>query len=276
MAATESRSASELVSLLLELARVVKARRYFEPGDARLRPLFEHARRVWAADLARHGALEIAIATDRIELGEQSVAIDGRLEATLDEWRARGVGHLRVDADADADALAGLVEVLAMPEPAVWGKGGAGPALARQVPVGIEIQPSEEARDPESDEDPGDTDVLALREAAATQAPEPPSSSSPAAQPRLSKLAEIPPIREVDPGLGETQPVEPVRPPFDPGSEVAAATAAAGSLGGGQTANQDVSSSDPPQPVLEEPTIDADLTPQSEESSTPAGAKLDL
>ncbi len=139
MAATEPRSASELVSLLLELARVVKARRYFEPGDPRLAPLFGHARRAWTADLARHGPLEVAIEDGLLEQGGQSVAIDGRLEDALAEWSARGVWRLRVEVEADAEALAGLIEVLAMSEDAVHAEGGAASALERRVPDGVRI-----------------------------------------------------------------------------------------------------------------------------------------
>ena len=155
MATTEPRSASELVSLLLELARVVKARRYFEPGDARLGPLFEHARRIWVADLARYGRLDLLVQPDHIVQGGEIVAIDGRLELMLDEWRDRGVGRLSIEPDIDGDALAGLVEVLAMPESNLRAEGGAGPGLARRVPFGMRIEPSEA--------DLADTDVIALR-----------------------------------------------------------------------------------------------------------------
>ena len=70
MAATEARSTPDIVSLLLELTRVIKARRYFEPGDPRLGPLFEHAHRAWQADLRRHGAFELGLDGQRIETDE--------------------------------------------------------------------------------------------------------------------------------------------------------------------------------------------------------------
>lgn len=140
MAGTQPRSSSELVSLLLELARVVKARGYFEAGDPRLGPIFEHTRRMWSDDLRRHGPIELAIEPDRLEQGGTSVPIDGRLAAPLADWLARGVWRLRVEPEADADALAGLVEVLALPEQELAREGGAGPALARRVPEGMRIE----------------------------------------------------------------------------------------------------------------------------------------
>ncbi len=140
MAATQPRSTPELVSLLLELARVVKARGYFEPGDPRLGPVFEHARRVWAADLQRHGPIELAIEPGRLEQGGMRVPIDGRLATPLADWQARGVWRLRVEPEADGDALAGLIEVLALPDQALSEEGGAGPALARRVPDGVSIE----------------------------------------------------------------------------------------------------------------------------------------
>lgn len=140
MAEAQPRSTPELVSLLLELARVVKARSYFEPGDPRLGPIFEHTRRVWADDLRRNGPIELAIEPDRLEQAGTSVPIDGRLAAPLADWLARGVWRLRVEPEVDADALAGLVEVLALPEQALSQEGGAGPALARRVPEGVRIE----------------------------------------------------------------------------------------------------------------------------------------
>ncbi|MBW2240473.1 MAG: hypothetical protein JRH01_00680, partial [Deltaproteobacteria bacterium] len=140
MPTTQPRSAPELVSLLLELARVVKARSYFAPGDPRLGPVFEHTRRVWAADLRRHGPIELAIEPGRLEQGGTSVPIDGRLAAPLADWSARGVWRLRVEPEADAEALAGLVEVLALPDEVLSREGGAGPALARRVPDGVSIE----------------------------------------------------------------------------------------------------------------------------------------
>ena len=145
MAATEPRTAQELVSLLLELARVVKARRYFEPGDKRLRPVFDHTRRAWAADLRRHGPIEVSLEGRRLEQGGQSVPVDGRLEREMADWDARGIWRLRVEPDADAEAFAGLVEVLAMEPEDVEAEGGASTALARRVPEGVRIEAPNDA-----------------------------------------------------------------------------------------------------------------------------------
>ncbi|MCP3984790.1 MAG: hypothetical protein GY723_10400 [bacterium] len=204
MSATEPRSAPELVSLLLELARVVKARSYFEPGDPRLGPVFEHTRRVWLADLQRHGPLELTIESGRLEQGGTSVPIDGRLAAPLADWLARGVWRLRVEPDADGDAMAGLVEVLALPNQTVSQEGGAGPALARRVPEGVHIETPDDA--------PG---LPVPKEPIACE-------QTPALQPAELPLAEddAPTLENIVEQTGE--PTDPITEPFEgdhPGSD---------------------------------------------------------
>ncbi len=235
MAATEPRSTPELVSLLLELARVVKARTYFSPGDPRLGPVFEHTRRAWTADLQRHGAIELAIEPDRLEQGGRSVPIDGRLAAPLSEWQARGVWRLRVEPGADAEALAGLVEVLALPDETVADEGGVGPALARRVPDGVRIEmpddapglpvpktpmprpaaPARVAPAPEIEEAPTPVPlpVAAPREAHVAAPAETPSGPQPVA----ASAETSPPLPVADPP-DETEP-QPARSPAPPAED---------------------------------------------------------
>ena len=47
------RTAPELATLLLELGRLIRARRFYKPGDARLANVFTRSLRAWRADLER-------------------------------------------------------------------------------------------------------------------------------------------------------------------------------------------------------------------------------
>ena len=54
------RTAPELATLLLELGRLIRARRYYPPSDPKLATVFERSLRAWQADLLRRGPLELA------------------------------------------------------------------------------------------------------------------------------------------------------------------------------------------------------------------------
>lgn len=132
------RSAPELTALLLELGRLVKARRFYAPGDPRLVKLFERGLRAWQADLARHGALELAVGPEGFRAGPEGELLPARQLAELvQELVAGGVSRVRLDADIDAEALAGLVEVLAADRGAIESQGGPAAALYARVPMGI-------------------------------------------------------------------------------------------------------------------------------------------
>ena len=87
-----ARSAPELAVLLLELASIVKARAFFAPGDAKLAHAFERCLRTWRSDLARHGALELAVGAGGFrEIGGGGVLQHARLADLLGELRSRGL-----------------------------------------------------------------------------------------------------------------------------------------------------------------------------------------
>ena len=203
--ATEPRSGPELVSLLLELARVVKARRYFNPGDPRLVSVFAHARRAWAADLLRHGALEVALEDGVLAQGGEKVPIDQRLGSILSDWAKRGVWRLRVEPEADPEAFAALIEVLAMPPADLEREGGASPALARRVVQSIRVEAPDDAPGlpvlktpcaepaPTADDPNEDTDVLGIG-----RGPDaPPQPVSPPPPPQVHSGSDTEPLSEV-------------------------------------------------------------------------------
>lgn len=136
-----ARTAPELAVLLLELARIVKARRFYGAGDARLADVFGRSLRAWRSDLMRSGPLTLEIRSDGFaELGGGGVLHHARLEDLLRDLRARGVETLTFDADMDGDALAAFADLVAsdesLPKP---GAGGFAERLRRLVPVGVAV-----------------------------------------------------------------------------------------------------------------------------------------
>ncbi len=136
-----ARSAPELAVLLLELASIVKARAFFAPGDAKLAHAFERCLRTWRSDLARHGALELAVSAGGFrEIGGGGLLQHARLADLLGELRSRGVKELCFEREMDGDALAGFVNLLA--DASTHGSSGEAFAarLRLHVPVGISLE----------------------------------------------------------------------------------------------------------------------------------------
>lgn len=161
------RSAPELATLLLELARVVKARRYYDPGDPRLADIFSRCARTWLGDLGRKGALSLEVGPQGFrELGQRGVLTDPHLAGLRRELGERGVHELHFEPSLDAEALAGLVEVLASGVGRIAEKGGFAAMLEARVPEGIRVAgpvpavaaPEPPAR-PAQDLDPGAIDL---------------------------------------------------------------------------------------------------------------------
>jgi HEAT repeat protein len=134
------RSAPELATLLLELARLVKARRYYGPGDARLATVFERCLRGFTTDLARAGALMIEIGPQGFrEAGSQGVLTHERLAALHRELGERGIHSITFEPELDGEAFAGFAEVLASDAGLVAQQGGFSAMLAARVPFGIQV-----------------------------------------------------------------------------------------------------------------------------------------
>ena len=58
------RTAPELATLLLELGRLIRARRFYPAGDARLAAVYERSLRAWRSDLERRGPLDLELSAD--------------------------------------------------------------------------------------------------------------------------------------------------------------------------------------------------------------------
>ncbi len=176
-----ARTAPELAVLLLELARIVKARRFYGPRDAQLAAVFERALRAWRTDLVRHGALALEIRPDGFrEAGGQGVLTHARLGELLADLSGAGVQTLIFEADMDGDALAGFAELLAGDRRARPAGGSFAEQLHARVPIGI----------------------------AATSGAAAPAPAAVAAAPRPA-AAGAPPVQEVptEPLVDEVEPV---------------------------------------------------------------------
>jgi HEAT repeat protein len=168
------RTAPELATLLLELGRLIRARRYYAPGDAKLASVFERVLRAWQADLLRRGALELELVPDGFrEEGGRGVLSHPRLAELARDLAERGVQRLRFDAGLDADTFAAFAEVLAMDTARTAARGGFAAALSALSPAGILVNGGPASEPP----------AAAPAAAAAPQAPPAPAPAAAAPPP---------------------------------------------------------------------------------------------
>src|SRR5512139_3249723 len=119
------RTAPELATLLLELGRLIRARRYYAPGDARLASVFERSLRAWQADLTRRGPLDLELLPEGFrEVGGRGVLSHPRLSELEHDLAERGVQRLRFDANLDGEVFAAFAEVLATDAGRTASRGG--------------------------------------------------------------------------------------------------------------------------------------------------------
>jgi HEAT repeat protein len=152
-AAGGGRSASDLVTLLVELGRVVKGRSFYEPGHPKLASLFGRGYRAWQGDLTRHGALEMEVGQGGLWSTRSGASTSrSELAGLAAQFSAKGVNRVRFEADIDAEAFAAFVELLADDRTGLAGSEGFERALYARVPAGIVVNgtpPELPAADPE-------------------------------------------------------------------------------------------------------------------------------
>ncbi len=146
------RTAPELATLLLELARLIRARRFYPPGDARLVTVFERSLRAWRADFERRGPLDVELLAEGFrEAGGRGVLSHPGLTELQRDLAERGVNRLRFDASLDPEAFAAFAEVLATDSGKTAARGGFAAALYAHTPAGILVNgvaPAEAAPPP--------------------------------------------------------------------------------------------------------------------------------
>jgi HEAT repeat protein len=144
------RTAPELATLLLELGRLIRARRFYKPGDARLADVFTRSLRAWRADLERRGALDLELLPQGFrERGGRGVLSHPQLGELQHDLAERGVHALRFEPSLDGESFGAFAEVLATDAGRTASLGGFGAALYALSPDGICVN---EAGPPQADE----------------------------------------------------------------------------------------------------------------------------
>jgi hypothetical protein len=150
------RTAPELATLLLELGRLIRARRFYKPGDARLADVFTRSLRAWRADLERRGALDLELLRQGFrERGGQGVLSHPQLGELQHDLAERGVHALRFDTSLDGESFGAFAEVLATDAGRTASRGGFAAALYALAPFGINVNglaPEELAPGPPAEE----------------------------------------------------------------------------------------------------------------------------
>ena len=217
---TKARSGSELGALLVELARVVKARGFYAPGHPKLGMLFERGLMTWRGDLQRHGDLEFDVASGGFRsAGSHELLGHPQLGALHEAFVQRGIHRLRVEAWMDAEAFAGLVETLFQDPETLRAAGGTLRALYARVPVGVVLNgtpadamaPRDAAADAEVLEFVDDADTGAPTDPMEPAAPE---AATPTPEPVPDEAA---PVCDTPADAGPEADAEPV---FEPEPEV--------------------------------------------------------
>jgi HEAT repeat protein len=127
-----ARNASDVASLLVELGRALKARRFYPEGDARLGEILQRGWRALRTELARSGPLELEVREGSVRFGGASLG-RGVLDELARELAARGLARLRFCGAPEAADFAALVEVLTLDPDRLARTGGAARALEQRT-----------------------------------------------------------------------------------------------------------------------------------------------
>ena len=191
-AAVRLRTAPELATLLLELGRLIRARRFYPPGDPKLAAVFERSLRAWRGDVTRRGPLDLELLAEGFrEVGGRGVLSHPGLAELQQDLAERGVQRLRFEASLDTEGFAAFAEVLATDAGRTATRGGFAAALYAHSPAGILVNglvPAEMA-------------PIAPRVAAPPAADPPPAAAPapPALQEVEAELSSLDDLREMPP-----------------------------------------------------------------------------
>jgi HEAT repeat protein len=136
--AEDPRTPADVVSLLVELGRVLRARRFYADGHPALADTFRHALGAVQGELRRHGPLELELADGRFRLAGAELAAPALAELAR-ELAARGIGRLALEPELDAEALAGLNQVLRLDRAELERAGGVARALRERAGETIRV-----------------------------------------------------------------------------------------------------------------------------------------
>lgn len=193
------RTAPELATLLLELGRLIRARRFYKPGDARLADVFTRSLRAWRADLERRGVLDLQLLPQGFrERGGRGVLSHPQLGELQLDLAERGVHALRFDPSLEGESFGAFAEVLATDAGRTASRGGFAAALYALSPFGICIN---DTAPPSADEAPGDDreEKEQALDFSAALAPGDPFGEGPAEDPLATVLQQLDACEEAGP-----------------------------------------------------------------------------
>lgn len=128
------RSSADVATLLIELGRAVKACRFFAPDHPERKAALERSFRVWQSDLARRGALDLALEGGAFRAaGAGEAAGIGPLAELARALAERGASRLRVGPALELDAFVALAGALARDPDELAEAGGLAQVAARAV-----------------------------------------------------------------------------------------------------------------------------------------------
>jgi HEAT repeat protein len=194
----DRRRGPDLASLLVELGRLLRACRFYEPGHPTLAESFRRTIQAFQGEIERGGPLTLRIGSGSFlfEGARLAPQVLDEVAAELAERRLRAV---RLDSPLDPDAFAAFVRVASMDPAAVEECGGPERALDRFLVEGIEIEedPARVAAAPGQDDagSPPFEEIepasLGAPEATAEEEPAPELSFAPEETPLEALLLEL-------------------------------------------------------------------------------------
>jgi HEAT repeat protein len=134
------RNPSDVTVLLLELERVLRARRFYPEGDSAGQELLDRSWRIWHSDLQRQGALDLELRAGGFWLAGNEVAVGrGRLEELAREFVSHGLARAGFDPSLDAVSFRRLIDVLASDPIQLGERGGWERAFPLEKRQGIQL-----------------------------------------------------------------------------------------------------------------------------------------
>jgi HEAT repeat protein len=134
------RSPSDVLSLLVELGRVMKASLFYPSGHPTLGAVFQRGFRAFKGEIERNGPLQLEIRAAGFRLPDSDAPIGrGHLDELARELMIRAVRRVEFDEALDPEAFAAFVHVLNMDTEVLEEAGGVERALYQRACGGITV-----------------------------------------------------------------------------------------------------------------------------------------
>jgi hypothetical protein len=145
-----ARNASDLTSLLLELARSLRGLEFFAETDARRQPLLDRTYRALESELLRAGAMDLRLEPEGFRLGAlpDRVPASGVLGDLREALERHRLSRIRIDPTLTRSALAGLLELMVLPARRFETTEQFAAALAARDITGLQLNDLENVAEP--------------------------------------------------------------------------------------------------------------------------------